>query len=63
MVAKAHETIAWLPMTDTIRARTNVGQNKVPTSQRESSTYFWNAKFNKETHNFFQRIFTYLESN
>lgn len=32
MVAKAHETIAWLPMTDVMRARTKVGQNKDPTS-------------------------------
>jgi hypothetical protein len=30
MVAKAHEIIAWLPMTDAMSARMNAGQNKEP---------------------------------
>jgi hypothetical protein len=30
MVAKAHDTMAWLPMTEVVSARTNVGQNRVP---------------------------------
>jgi hypothetical protein len=34
MVAKAHETIAWLPMTDVMRARTKVGQNKDAASHK-----------------------------
>jgi len=37
MVAKAHEIIDWLPMTDVMRARTKVGQNKEPASYKRVS--------------------------